>query len=336
MGDISVWASDRRSVSGWEGKEARIRSHLSVLAHALIGDADFMVLIRDFDQSVLVRFASNEAADAAGGVETSSCRNLAIQRKLRGRRSLEIYIEQDFELPDEATSPGSLDVFAESARLLCEDLFINDDLTAAVQLLDRLSFSYFVVDAEGRPVIGTPPAGLLSPSLSITGKGVVTKRGALSIEALLQEARTYFGQTGFASGQVPVFLKSRGGTDPCDDSVCYVVPLGSAISDPANAKHYAILAPRATGKACLKGIEALFSLTRSEASVVRLTMEGLDIDQICEELHLSKSTVRTYLKRCYCKAGVSGRAQLIARLGNMLVPLNSQSPDPGAAAVAAE
>jgi two-component system nitrate/nitrite response regulator NarL len=53
-------------------------------------------------------------------------------------------------------------------------------------------------------------------------------------------------------------------------------------------------------------------LSAREAEILALMADGLSVAAICERLHISDGTVRTYLRRAYEKLGVSTRPAAIA------------------------
>jgi two-component system nitrate/nitrite response regulator NarL len=54
------------------------------------------------------------------------------------------------------------------------------------------------------------------------------------------------------------------------------------------------------------------ALSAREAEILTLMADGLSIADICDQLHISDGTVRTYLRRAYEKLGVSTRPAAIA------------------------
>jgi DNA-binding CsgD family transcriptional regulator len=55
-----------------------------------------------------------------------------------------------------------------------------------------------------------------------------------------------------------------------------------------------------------------FSLTRSEAAIVRMLISGRTPTQVAAELNSSIETVRTHIRRTYNKLGISSREQLFS------------------------
>ena len=54
------------------------------------------------------------------------------------------------------------------------------------------------------------------------------------------------------------------------------------------------------------------ALSAREAEILSLMADGLSVTAICDQLHISDGTVRTYLRRAYEKLGVSTRPAAIA------------------------
>jgi DNA-binding CsgD family transcriptional regulator len=69
----------------------------------------------------------------------------------------------------------------------------------------------------------------------------------------------------------------------------------------------------ATREALARSIAA-FSITRREAEVLRLMLEGLSSALIAERLHISQATAQGHLKRLLLKTESKNRAQMIARV----------------------
>jgi DNA-binding CsgD family transcriptional regulator len=61
-------------------------------------------------------------------------------------------------------------------------------------------------------------------------------------------------------------------------------------------------------------LRRLYSLTLTESRLAKLLMEGKDLDGCCEELGISRSTVRMHRRNLFSKAGVRRQTQLITLL----------------------
>lgn len=88
--------------------------------------------------------------------------------------------------------------------------------------------------------------------------------------------------------------------------------------DQLGGPFYAILEPKAHRFPDAKDLRRRFNLTPSESNVVLHLVEGLTVEEIAAATALSPATIRTYLKRCFAKAGVKGQPQLIVKLTKML------------------
>lgn len=61
-------------------------------------------------------------------------------------------------------------------------------------------------------------------------------------------------------------------------------------------------------------LRRLFGLTLTESRLARLLMEGKDLDGCCDELGISRSTVRMHRRNLFSKTGVRRQTQLITLL----------------------
>jgi DNA-binding CsgD family transcriptional regulator len=61
-------------------------------------------------------------------------------------------------------------------------------------------------------------------------------------------------------------------------------------------------------------LRRLYGLTVCESRLAKLLMEGRDLDACCQELGISRSTVRMHRRNLFSKTGVSRQTQLIALL----------------------
>ena len=61
-------------------------------------------------------------------------------------------------------------------------------------------------------------------------------------------------------------------------------------------------------------LRRLYSLTFTESRLAKLLMEGKDLDGCCEELGISRSTVRMHRRNLFSKTGVRRQTQLITLL----------------------
>jgi DNA-binding CsgD family transcriptional regulator len=64
-----------------------------------------------------------------------------------------------------------------------------------------------------------------------------------------------------------------------------------------------------------------YQVTPAEARLAEILMSGRDLDAACEELGVTRNTVRTQLKQLFEKLGVKRQAELVALLLRIASPL---------------
>ncbi len=69
--------------------------------------------------------------------------------------------------------------------------------------------------------------------------------------------------------------------------------------------------PEATEEADDDALRRLFGLSRAEANVASLLMQGKEVKQVSEELHVSLATTRTHLRSIFDKTGTRRQAELV-------------------------
>lgn len=76
-------------------------------------------------------------------------------------------------------------------------------------------------------------------------------------------------------------------------------------------------------------VKTAFRLTRTEAAVLALLVEGLTNKAIADRLYVSVNTVKTHMRNIYRKLGVSSRAcavRLTVEAAGALPPPEPKSP----------
>lgn len=111
----------------------------------------------------------------------------------------------------------------------------------------------------------------------------------------------------------------RGNGDPLP---LYVVPLRKDDAE-GGAEYLALLVPRRPAPPCDEALATVLSLTPAEVKIAQCIATGKKIRCIARDASLSEQTVRTYLKRIYAKMGVTSQGELIARIGDISVPIDS-------------
>lgn len=66
-------------------------------------------------------------------------------------------------------------------------------------------------------------------------------------------------------------------------------------------------------------LRQLYQLTRRELQICMLFFQGMDLNEIAEHMHLTLSTVRTYLKQIYIKTHCSSQSELMKLLMNAVI-----------------
>ena len=88
--------------------------------------------------------------------------------------------------------------------------------------------------------------------------------------------------------------------------------------EPARTKApRAIVYMRATGHEqtpSLRRLNVLFGLSRREAMLASLIVQGLTVAEAAGDLGISEQTARTYLRQVFEKTGVTRQAELIRKL----------------------
>ena len=190
------------------------------------------------------------------------------------------------------------------------------ETSAVKSLLSVLAVQCIIIDQSGRVIFQT------SPSTEFAG---------------LCEAQGNRGSSPFRK-MVQQVLKQNRLALPCrsqryqvvsvdlghgKNALVYVLPLPNECSETKKAEFLALFFPRPFEPPCDDALTTAFSLTPSEAKVVRHIMFGKRVSRIADEMSLTEQTVRTYLKRTYAKLHVSSQSELIAKVSGLSVPLRA-------------
>jgi len=68
-------------------------------------------------------------------------------------------------------------------------------------------------------------------------------------------------------------------------------------------------------------LRRLFGLTRMEAALAMLLVEGLTLDEAAEKMDVRRNTARTHLRSIFCKTGVTRQTMLVRLLLNSVITL---------------
>jgi DNA-binding CsgD family transcriptional regulator len=111
-------------------------------------------------------------------------------------------------------------------------------------------------------------------------------------------------------------------------------------ADGARADAAVVIEPAKASEVAPLIVDA-YELTPREVDVTRALARGLTTNEIARELHLSRYTVQDHLKSVYEKAGVSSRAELVAKMfadhyhDGLAAAMHRTAADPGPPVAAA-
>ena len=190
--------------------------------------------------------------------------------------------------------------------------------TAATDALDRWSLGVILLDAQGRVLL-----------MNCRAEEIVRQRDGLTVEPEGLRA-------GLADQTAMLRRLIRGAIQTiCGNRAGIHTPGGAlAISRPSLKRPLNILVtpmtrnphlfmqagaaaivfvsdPEATEEADDDALRRLFGLSRAEANVASLLMQGKEVKQVSEELHVSLATTRTHLRSIFDKTGTRRQAELI-------------------------
>lgn len=74
---------------------------------------------------------------------------------------------------------------------------------------------------------------------------------------------------------------------------------------------YGYMAVQKLGIGQISNLIERFRLTKREAEILRMVMQGRSNDEICEELYITRNTLKKHLHNLFRKTGVSSRVQLL-------------------------
>jgi DNA-binding CsgD family transcriptional regulator len=193
------------------------------------------------------------------------------------------------------------------------------------EMLDGLSASMFLVDAEGR-IVHANAAGhaMLADGSFIRAVGSKLAASEPEADRTLKDVFAAAGLDDSAVGTsgISVPLAAPSG----NQLVAHALPLSSGMRrETGNA--YKAVAALFVHKAPLGGptppevIAKTFKLTPSELRVLLAVVEVGGVLGVADALGLSENTVKTHLKRLYAKTGASRQADLVKLVAKFASPL---------------
>ncbi|MEO1677007.1 MAG: helix-turn-helix transcriptional regulator [Pseudomonadota bacterium] len=332
MGDL-VSSGARRAANQCVGFEFEgLRDEGDVLFKDLVGASYWRAEVRDCAEGTCCELSSEglnslDSKELEAGFEC-----VCLSERLQDvKRSVFVHLWMPRSDASRSLEPNAVRRAGLVFAKLLESAIQTNRLRVAQQLLEELSVPYVVADRSGKVLMQSEKGSFGNESgTKESGKADKTRSQSLSLSRLapgiVNEAITSFKKPrSNNAGNGAFYFKLIPDNSDQTAKALYVMPLGASQDAPAKAEIFAILAPVSSGLPALPVLEKVYSLTRSEADVVSKMVEGLDIAEASEALNLSKSTVRTYLKRAYSKTGVSSRAQLVARVNSVSPPFKTRA-----------
>jgi DNA-binding CsgD family transcriptional regulator len=182
---------------------------------------------------------------------------------------------------------------------------------ALLDVIDRFGAGLWLVDERLRVLLASPRASA-SCAFTVRGGQLMPAAGAQD-ERPLAEAVAAVLQGG--SGGVPPLRGLRLGTGLKPVRVL-VTALDTGGGTVGGDRIAAIVQPPGDLPEHEEGvIQALFGLTRVEASIARLLCEGMPPNEAAERLRIKPNTLRGYLKGIFLKLEVHRQADLVRLIG---------------------
>lgn len=201
---------------------------------------------------------------------------------------------------------------------------------AASDALDRLAFGVVIVDAEGKVLFHNEQ----TRELLARADGLLLLRGGLSAvnpteaatlrRLVAQACATGMGRGLFAGGAVEITRRS--GRRPFTVLVAPFRARALALATDRPAAVVFIGDPERRFEGIGDLLQRLHRLTRAEAAVATLLLEGRRTEDLAELLGITLLTARTHVKRVLAKVGVRSQAELLRVLlggpGSVRVPMS--------------
>lgn len=306
------------------GADQRVRSTeidelentVSKLLKHWIGGCFWTLSFRGPQDNAILQLQSPKVVPAGQGRGERTLQPRGFRRTFSSGHTIELRLR---DLDNGEGSPSEIDVLMDLLSQVFRAYILAKKYRAAVQLLSKLAVSFALVDEEGREILSS--AGKRPLQISSCKSSNPQQRNRIVVRDLIREARNAFAKNpGGDKANGRYYFRSLREDGNGVFAPIYVVPMDSSGKAANQADTYAIVSPSQSGALFLPALEKAFAMTPSEADVVRQMVAGCNVEETCRALNLSKSTVRTYLKRAYSKAGVSSRAQLVARINSLSVP----------------
>lgn len=191
-----------------------------------------------------------------------------------------------------------------------------DGLAAA---LDRMPQGAILLDHRDRPLVVNRRAGQLlarEDGLSLGPGGLAAARsdGTAALRRLLHGGERGAGDAVSRTGGV-VLLPRPSARRPLSLLVVHPAlsdpPADPALAATGGVKLVFVTDPEAEPRPPEEVLRELYGLTPAEARVTGLLLRGHSVTEAADELEVSRSTVRTHLKRIFSKTGTNRQAELV-------------------------
>jgi DNA-binding CsgD family transcriptional regulator len=181
-------------------------------------------------------------------------------------------------------------------------------------VLDRISEGMIVIDRHAHVLHANRPArevlGRVRDSASASGALSFTHRHTqYAFERALANCGS--GQFDAESAQRQFLVRDAKGATVARASL---EPLQRRHGDEASVSTHLVSLHRQpdVAEVSAESLSAMYGLTRSEARVAAAAIAAHSINDLAQRLGLSRNTVKTHLKRVFCKCEVGSFAQLAA------------------------
>ena len=188
---------------------------------------------------------------------------------------------------------------------------------AGLEALNRLGIGVAVISRARRLLLANPAAKRLLAArdgLELNSQGILNtpEPGVSSLWYKLAQ-RSSFATASRTFRQLDTLIAVA---RPGKRTLTLIVrPLTARLSDgEAPAFLLFMLDPEYPIQLAEDGLRQLYGLTRCEARLANLLIEGKTLDVCCDELHIMPSTARMHLSNLFAKTGVQRQGQLIALL----------------------
>jgi DNA-binding CsgD family transcriptional regulator len=183
----------------------------------------------------------------------------------------------------------------------------------------RLVFGIVLVDRDGTVLVSNQPAtSILEEGTAIAvvdGRLVAVHPGEQArLQMLVADvAQSESGATAPAGGVMSI---TRARRVPISLLVAPLIASGVSLTPRQPTAVVFVVDPEQPGQKWREFLEELYGLTRAEADVAILVLQGTGVRDIARQRRTSFNTARTHLKRVFDKLGVHSQADLVRLLLN--------------------